>query len=408
MYKKISKSKEVTQLLNAPDYMKIKTLEKSMNRELLDAFANYPNSGIREIIAINEYTPLKGSLILAKDTDHYVRMGLAKNTKLPQIMGILAKDRDIRVVEQLIKNVSLTPEALDILADYDSTEIKNNVALHRNTTPEALDKLSKEKDIHIVTNIAKNKNTPEITLHYLLNYYKKEKDVLWGIASNPKASPETLSNIFNLYPKDLTIALAVSNNNNTEETTLNNILLNFKNNSGVLSRIALNRNTTGEMLDKIVDLSNNNLELLRLVIINKNLTPEAMEKMSLNNELWLMKDIAKKRGLTYQTYINLLKYNAPDVNLNLAVNPETPPDIIDRLMKSNNNELLKLLSERDNAPVKAIEKFKKLNERKINKKLQKTKTIPQLNYKEKSTQPITQKTNTDLELLQRLHSFLKN
>ena len=92
-----------------------------------------------------------------------------------------------------LAKTSISPEALDKLADDEDKEVRWNVAYNKNTSSETLDKLANDENEYVCLAVAKHKNSSPETLAKLSN--NELCSVFREVYKNPKTSKDTLLKI---------------------------------------------------------------------------------------------------------------------------------------------------------------------------------------------------------------------
>jgi len=130
-------------------------------------------------------------LVLAKDKDPDIRYYVARNRNTPrEVLLILSKDQDENIRSYVAENPNTPPEALLDLAKDRDENIRSYVAQNPNTPREVLLVLAKDKKDGVRYDVAKNPNTPR---EALLDLAKDKNDVVRrGVAKNENTPREVL------------------------------------------------------------------------------------------------------------------------------------------------------------------------------------------------------------------------
>ena len=107
----------------------------------------------------------------------------------PEILTVLARDKDEDVRSNVAGNPNTPPEALTALARDE--DVRNVVSRNPNTPPEALTVLARDREVNIRSNVAKNSSTPPEVLTALARDI--DIHVRYKVAGNPSTPPEVLT-----------------------------------------------------------------------------------------------------------------------------------------------------------------------------------------------------------------------
>ncbi len=114
------------------------------------------------------------------------RKDIAENPNTPpEILTILARDKDWDVRYEVAWNPNTPPEILTILARDESVGVRYGVANNPNTPPEALTILARDKDEYVRGRAAENPNyNQEVDLKTQIKALKVHLDVVQDILDN--------------------------------------------------------------------------------------------------------------------------------------------------------------------------------------------------------------------------------
>ena len=228
-------------------------------------------------------------------------------------------------IEQLIDYDIKNPEIFKILFAEGTPEIRYKLSEDENLPPEILAIFAKESDPEIRMNIAKNPNTPPEALKFL------SKDRNWSIrvavAENPNSSGEVLLGLAdggNIY-----VETAIANNPSTPPELLKK--LSRSDDYEIRSAIALNPNTSPKTLTRLA--KDHELNVRQFVIKNRNAPSSALDILT---EDWELEDddvelIAKHQNTSPDTLKYLANSKNMAVRIAVAKNPNTPPEIAQKL-----------------------------------------------------------------------------
>ena len=130
--------------------------------------------------------------VLARDKNVSVRRNVSRNPNTPpEALTALARDKDEYVRQIVAHNPSTPPEALTILARDREVDIRRGVAGNSNTPPEVLTAFARDEDEYVRQNVAGNPSTPPEVLTVLSR--DEVRSVRFAVAGNPSTPPEVLT-----------------------------------------------------------------------------------------------------------------------------------------------------------------------------------------------------------------------
>ncbi len=157
----------VESIVNEPNISKKWNMLASIkDPELQFQLAQHPHWEVRNSLArFNKQLTPEVQQILASDNHPYVRSNIAKHTTIPEVQSILAKDRELGVRLSLSGNEHLTKEVQILLAQDQSRDIRQALALQgNNLNGQVIQMLLKDKSPYVRWTLAHtNKSTdPEL------------------------------------------------------------------------------------------------------------------------------------------------------------------------------------------------------------------------------------------------------
>lgn len=335
---------------------------KFLPLDAIEILSNDSDQHVRKGIAQNDVTPLEILEKISGDTSTFVKTALAKrpdltiplfeklvadgnvsvrrgiayNKNIPKLLlKKLANDRNKPVRDSVASNPNCPPDILTALADDKHSEIRSTVASHPNTPPQVLKKLANDKEIRFES-FVDNKSTTEEVFDILAKlheddlstykYYYKE------LAAHPNCSPLMLEKLSK--NKDDDIRICVAENENTSEDVLRNLSLDKK----ILVRLSLlnNKRISRDMLDELEKT------------LSKSIT-----KISIYDR----EEIARRENNSIELQRFLLNDKSIKVLMELAENPTTCQECLEKLASRDNPALLEIIAENPNCPDSVIERM---------------------------------------------------
>jgi len=163
-----------------------------LSPEILTLLARDKDKNVRFQAVSNSNTTPELLTLLASDKDEVIRRAVARNPNtLPEVLTLLARDEDAGVREAVARNPNTLPEVLTLLARDEDAGVKGAVARKPNAPPEILASLAKDKDKYTRAYVAGNLNTPPELLTLLAR--DVDKNVRFQAVSNPNTTPELLT-----------------------------------------------------------------------------------------------------------------------------------------------------------------------------------------------------------------------
>jgi len=313
--------------------------------------------------------------ILAQNPDDDVRRDVAiSKSATPEILAALAKDESVEVRQMVAFNQLSAAEALLALADDPEVAIRTSVAYNRSSPPEALTKLSHDENVRVRDRVAVNTSTPPEALLALAD--DPDDDVRFAVSYNRSTPPEFLSNLAQRGNERIIRGIAMNASSPPEILTT---LARHKDET-IRGYVAKNPSTTPEVLAILARDPSESVVIGAAV--NPAAPPKILAALSRDESVYVRVSVANNRSTPPEVLDQLADndYTADHVGRNASTSPDTLMKLVKHKSKStragvafNKNapiEALKLLL-RDRSPnirkfaADEIAKRQQLNERRL-------------------------------------------
>ena len=328
----------------------------NMPAALLDALAQYADSGVRAAVAHNRSTSVPLLEIMAKDADRYVRSSVAKNPSTPvALLPALSKDEEGWVRSSVAQNPNTPVALLEALAKDMDRSVRGSVAENPNTPVVLLAALGKDKYLRVLSSVAENPNTPVALLEALLAALAKDGDKYdrSSVAKNPNTPVAVLETL--AKDKDKDVRRSVAENPNTPVAVLKALTKV----SSARDSVAGNPNTPVALLNA---LAKDKKWTIRRSVAKKPNTPAALlEALAKDEDSSVRSSVAENPS----TPVALLEALAKDkewyVRSSVAKNPNTPVALLEPLAKDKDKDayVRSSVAENSNTPVALLKALAK-------------------------------------------------
>lgn len=294
------------------------------------------------------------------------KLDQAQNSNTPlDVLTKLANDEDKDVRKAVANNPKTPPDILTKLASDENPEIRRTVATNQNTPLQTLNKLAGDK---VRSAVANNPNVPKELLAQLLGDIDVEVRAVAArvVASDPKTQGKTLRSALTMASKGGPLErLFVAQNPATPPQILTE--LSAYNNGDVLVAVANNPNTPPQALIALfkANKSGYGSSILMAIAKNKSLPFEILEEMlkerySYSNsviEAAIHSSVNNQKTPSH-VLSEYSTYFVNEVRLDVAKNPNTPPEALTYLARDDELTITKIeVAKHSNTPINTLAKL---------------------------------------------------
>lgn len=263
---------------------------------------------IKNVIACKENLPALTLDILSSDTDSYIRFLVAGNKSCtPTIVNRLSADDSVGVKSALAKNPTISNDVFIKLSLELSENIdwryRLSVANNTRTASEILVKLSFDVNDHVLIAVAMHLNTPIATLNKLAQ--NKSAAVRSAIVNNQLTQIETLEAL----------------QSDSEPVYIRNKILNEELTQLLSSLLAPETNDIIFFVDEVHSLS----------LEDKSILIQQLFDFEKRDSIGLLSNYIISKELMNALLTIVINRNNPCEQIDLAENPLTPPEILEKL-----------------------------------------------------------------------------
>ncbi len=230
------------------------------------------------------------------------RRHMAYNSKDPNILNQLAKDRFESVRRNVAENDAAPADALLYLCKDIDRDVRYLVSKHKHTPPEALRYLANESDPYLKQRVAMNKNTPPDVLGQF--FLESDGEMKKALAENPNSPEEILFKIFK--QKDPSIRNRLSRNPNCPVKLL--AAFTRSKSSSNRERVAEHPKSTPEILAILAKDRDNDV---RGNVAHNSQTPDkVLDYLSHDRDNYVVYAVAENSNTSEKTLQRLFKENS--------------------------------------------------------------------------------------------------